>query len=203
MVNRSKGKGTSAESALALYLREHGWPYAERRSLAGALDKGDITGCIGLAFEVKYTSERMQLGGWLTETSVERRNAGADHGILVIKPPGLGAQRVGRWYAAMLGEDFERLRESAILHDILRVTEECLKPVSIVDREPVTYSVSTMRHEMTDAVKMLTDPNVQVPVLTLRPKGTKDRPEGWYRVTTVDGIVRILRMAGYGDPEHS
>jgi hypothetical protein len=47
-VSKSRAKGTSWESAIVTYLIEQGWPHAERRALAGALDKGDITGLPGV-----------------------------------------------------------------------------------------------------------------------------------------------------------
>ncbi len=194
MANRPRDKGTIAESGLVGYLRENGWPYAERRALSGGQDKGDISGCIGLAFEVKYTSQRLQFSSWLTETGIERINAGAKFGILVVKPPGLGVTRVDRWYAVMWGGEFERLRQEAELNAI---AEGHL--LSIVEGRPETFSVATLSDQLRGAVKALSLPEVEVPVLALRPKGTKDRPESWYRVTTVAGMVRILRIAGYGD----
>lgn len=201
MANRPRDKGTIAESGLVGYLRENGWPHAERRALSGGQDKGDISGCIGLAFEVKYTSKRLQFSTWLTETGIERINAGANYGILVVKPPGLGLTRVDRWYAVMLGGEFDRLRQAAQVNAIAQIGVAEELELSIVDSKPETFSAAVLPYQLRDAVKALSAPEVEVPVLALRPKGTKDRPESWYRVTTLAGMVRILRMAGYGDPE--
>lgn len=46
-MSKSKAKGTAAESAVVKYLREQGWPSAERRALNGASDRGDIAGVVG------------------------------------------------------------------------------------------------------------------------------------------------------------
>lgn len=62
MVNRPKDKGTWAETRVTEFLRDNGWPYAERRALAGVTDKGDITGCPGLVFEVKYANAGIRMG---------------------------------------------------------------------------------------------------------------------------------------------
>jgi hypothetical protein len=42
MANRPKQKGTAAETAIVNALIEEGWVHAERRTLSGAADKGDV-----------------------------------------------------------------------------------------------------------------------------------------------------------------
>lgn len=103
-MTRSKDIGTAAESAVVKYLRTHGWPYAERRALAGATDLGDITGTPGLCWEIKSgkTAEKAGDGliaDWLDETETERRHSGADIGILVTKRSGFGPERAASWWA--------------------------------------------------------------------------------------------------------
>lgn len=103
-MTRPKNVGTAAETAVVRYLRTHGWPHAERRSLGGAHDLGDITGTPGVCWEIKSgkTAERASDGliaDWLDETEAERRNAGADIGILVTKRPGYGPNRAASWWA--------------------------------------------------------------------------------------------------------
>lgn len=59
MANPSKQKGTRSESAVALYLREHGldvW----RMAPTGADDQGDIGGLKDWAFEVR-NRQRIEL----------------------------------------------------------------------------------------------------------------------------------------------
>lgn len=99
-VSRSKAKGTAAETATVLALRELGFPHAERRALAGALDLGDITGTPGICWEVK-DARTWKAAEWLSETETERINARADYGILVIKVAGVGYQNASRWLTVM------------------------------------------------------------------------------------------------------
>ena len=43
MVNRSKQRGTAAETAVLRHVRTHGFPWAERLALSGNADQGDIS----------------------------------------------------------------------------------------------------------------------------------------------------------------
>ena len=88
-MSRNKQKGTSFETLVADFLTDNGFPYAERRALAGINDKGDITGTPGLVWECK-NHKTMNLAGWLDETMIETANAKADYGILVAKRKGRG-----------------------------------------------------------------------------------------------------------------
>jgi Holliday junction resolvase len=103
-VNRSKAKGTAAETALLRWLGEQGHD-AVRNPPAGAKDVGDLTvyipcdyGDYGVTIEVK---NRADIAGairdGLNELDVEKANAGTDHGVLVVKPRGKGDP--GDWYA--------------------------------------------------------------------------------------------------------
>lgn len=103
---RSKDIGTRFESAVVGYLRPNGFPHAERRALAGSLDKGDVTGVPGVVFECKggdvaKRASDTQIAAWMTETDTERRNAGADIGILVMARAGVGASRAGLNWAVI------------------------------------------------------------------------------------------------------
>lgn len=86
-MSKARQKGTTFESALVNYLREHGHPFAERRAMAGTLDKGDLTG-LGPRYVIEAkAAKRIELGPWLKETETERVNAKADYGFLVVKLP--------------------------------------------------------------------------------------------------------------------
>jgi len=111
-VNKSKVKGTSAETAVVNFLREHGFPHAERRALTGANDQGDVSGCIGLAIEIKNHKE-YKFPKWIKETQIEKENANADFGILVVKPNGVGVSNTGQWWAVMTLEDMTSLVRDA------------------------------------------------------------------------------------------
>jgi hypothetical protein len=96
----NRAKGTWAESALVRFLQATFWKHAERRALHGGKDKGDVTGTPALVWEQKNAA-RLDLPGWLRETEAERVNAGADYGVLVVKPKGYGDTRIGEWPAVM------------------------------------------------------------------------------------------------------
>jgi len=102
MSNPSKQKGTAAETAVVRYAREHGFPLADRLTLSGRYDRGDVLLTVGLIAEVKagkaaQTASLGQIRAWLAETETERANAGAEHGILVVQRQGHGLTRVGEW----------------------------------------------------------------------------------------------------------
>ncbi len=98
-MSRSKQKGTLAETAVVNYLRQF-WPSVERRALSGAKDKGDVAGIPNVVIEIKNHAS-YKLTEWIKETEVERNNAQASVGILVIKPKGLGVSQVDKWYAVV------------------------------------------------------------------------------------------------------
>lgn len=193
MVNKSKAKGTTTETLVVRYLQENGWRYAERRALAGAQDRGDVSGCPGLAIEVKYGAGTIKMGPWLTETGIERLNAGADHGILVVKPFGMGEKNVGNWYAVMVAADFDLLLAKVLLLQ---------NPgVFVVHGDTTPYSARTLHLEILGNTRSARLAPNELFVLSLKPPGTKDKPERWYRVMTLHHMTRLLRAAGYGDPE--
>ena len=188
MVNRSKAKGTTTESLVVGYLRKNGWPYAERRALSGNTDKGDVAGMPALAVEVKYGNGTLKVGPWLKETEAERRNANADHGILVIKPPRLGSRNVGLFYAVMVAADFDLLVAKA-------------SGLFVIDGQPQAYSAETLATEIRGGINDRNLAPREVFAVALKPPGTKDKPEKWYRAMTLHHMTRLLRAAGYGDPE--
>lgn len=192
MVNRPKDKGTSAETAVVQYLRVNGWPRAERRALTGSMDKGDIANVWGLAIEVKYANAGMKIGPWLVETGIERINAGADHGILVVKPRGLGARRVGSWYAIMSHSDFTLLQHKAMPHG--------MQPLVEVRDGPATYfTAATLHAQLAAGLAPMLLAGKEVLALLLRPRGGMDSQDSWYRVMCLDHMIRLLHAAGYED----
>ncbi len=97
-MSKAKQKGTAAETATVKYLREHGFPYAERRALHGTADKGDITGCGPIVFEVKNHA-KLDLAGWIKELEAEMVNADVQLGAVIAKKR--GTTNVGDWYAVL------------------------------------------------------------------------------------------------------
>lgn len=112
-MSKSKQKGTSAESAFVKnpQVLEH-FPYIERRTLSGAHDQGDIAGMVGLCVEIK-NHKTYKFQEWLREAAVEKTNAEADYGILVVKPVGVGLDKVGDWFFVMsVSEGLKLLRDA-------------------------------------------------------------------------------------------
>ena len=110
MVNASKAKGTAAETAVVNYLKDSGWIHAERRSLSGANDRGDIAGVIGVVIEVK-AEKSLKLSQWLKEAHTEQINDGADLGVVWHKK--IGTTKPADWYVTMEGGTFAFLLKQA------------------------------------------------------------------------------------------
>lgn len=97
-MSKAKQKGTAAETAVVRYLQDNGFIHAERRALHGTLDKGDITGCGPIVFEVK-DHKTITLSAWLKELHDEIVNANANTGAVIAKRR--GTTNPGDWYAVM------------------------------------------------------------------------------------------------------
>lgn len=174
MVNKPKQAGTAAESAVAAFLVTQGWPYAERRSLAGALDKGDITGTPGLCWEVKATScahEKVGYSGFLKECETERINATADYGIVVVKLKGYGNRRVGDWVTVMYAGDYEDLA-FGLGHGL----------------GVLVASKSDIRPQL----------SAGSPRVVFRPPGQKENWQRWHSFMLLSEMTQVLQKAGYG-----
>lgn len=103
---RPRDIGTHTESAVVRYLTANGFDQAERRSLRGSLDAGDITGTPGVAWSIKggvaaKAASDGQVGRWLAELERQRNNAAATVGVLVLQRAGIGEANCGRWWAVL------------------------------------------------------------------------------------------------------
>lgn len=178
MVNRPRQKGTAAETLAVGYLRDHGWPHAERRSLHGSLDRGDVTGTPGVAWEVKvgHAASGMPLSSWMTQTAVERLNARADFGVLVVKPRRYGPKSIASWLAFMYEPDLAAL--------VQRIDGVTLRRAEVRTQDAVLPTLY--------APTMYDDPLV---VAVQRPLS---KPA--YMAMPFGLAVDLLRLAGYGDP---
>ena len=105
-MNRSKAKGTSAETAVVRFLRTIGFVQAERRTLNGILDRGDITGIPGVVIEVKNCA-RQELAAWVAEAERERDNDRANLGVVWHKRR--GKTDPADWFVTMSGAQFAAL----------------------------------------------------------------------------------------------
>lgn len=184
MVNRPRGKGTSAESIVVEYLTKNGFPWAERRSLKGAQDWGDVTGTPGLVWEVKYANGGIRMGEWIGETIEERANARADHGILVLKPAKMGKAQVAHWFATMVAWDFDEL------------VKKVPTPMWLVGESRGLNQVNIRADLLDDNLGLLS----KFAVLNRRPPGAQEAPHTWYRIMWFSDVVKLVRAAGYGSP---
>lgn len=100
-MNKSKARGTAWETRVVNFLRDHGFPYAERRALSGALDKGDVN-VPGIVIECK-AHKALDLAGWVDEMVKEKANAGVPIGVVVFPRR---SHATGRSYVLMELEQF-------------------------------------------------------------------------------------------------
>lgn len=107
-VRRPRDIGTYAETAVARAAQHHGFPYAERRGLRGALDAGDIVLCPGAFLEVKggdyarNASDAVILD-WLDVLGRKRERVPGE-AFLITQRERVGPLNAGRWWAwARLG----------------------------------------------------------------------------------------------------
>jgi Holliday junction resolvase len=85
MTTPQKAKGSQWERDVAGYLRENGFPMADRRYGAGVQqDKGDLVGVPNFALECKNQA-KIDLAGFIEEAIIEARNANARFGAVIIK----------------------------------------------------------------------------------------------------------------------
>lgn len=105
-MSRSKAKGTAAETAVVRFLQAAGFAQAERRTLNGVKDRGDISGLPGVVIEVKNCA-RQELPAWVAEAELERDNDNAALGVVWHKAR--GTTDPGRWFVTMSGAQFAAL----------------------------------------------------------------------------------------------
>lgn len=96
--------GTGHEVAVRDWLRENGWPYADRKVLNGANDEGDLRLSERVPFVLeaktaKSTTDRASLGSFVKELEAEVKNAKAEAGAVVFKKK--GTTDVGQHYALL------------------------------------------------------------------------------------------------------
>lgn len=111
-MNRSKQKGTKAESDVRDFFRGLHWPHAKRLVQSGSRDPGDIALGDGIPVTVEVKScATFDLSGWLKEAQAERDNNGHEVGVVVFKRRGYGKPR--DWYALMDGATLAHLLQRA------------------------------------------------------------------------------------------
>jgi hypothetical protein len=126
MVNPSKNKGTSCESAVVKFARANGFPWAERMALTGAKDCGDVrltplgwtAGLIVIEVKAHKSAGTgqpgpAQLTEWMAQAEAERLNAGAAHCPLVVKRT--GTADVGMYFAYVPAWSVAQLMEGHVV----------------------------------------------------------------------------------------
>jgi hypothetical protein len=113
-VNRSKQKGTSAETTVVRWARGSGyWPEAARIVLHGREDHGDVRLNSWTMLQVKAgraaeKASDAQIHAWLVQTQQQARAGGFSEGFLVTKRAGIGLTRPDAWWChAMFNDDHE------------------------------------------------------------------------------------------------
>lgn len=109
-MSAAKAKGTRWESAIVAYLADHGFPHAERRTLTGTNDRGDINAAPGLVIEAKNQA-RHSWAEWVDEATQEAINAGAAIGLVWAHRRGKASP--GDGYVVMDGATATRLLRMA------------------------------------------------------------------------------------------
>ena len=132
-MSKAKQKGTAAETAVVRYLQANGFPAAERRALAGALDKGDIAGVVGVCVEVKAEEDHpARPDAWFEETRTESSNAGVSFRLLVVKVKYKPVERWDAWMpVCQFGESSSRFdpeRNWTWVRMDLRLAVQLLQP---------------------------------------------------------------------------
>lgn len=104
MSNSAKSLGTQLETAIKTWLREHGWPFAHRRTQQGSADEGDVCLSERIPFTIeaksaRKTTDRAAIGTWIRELESEVSNVGDEAGAVIHKRR--GTTDVGEYIAIM------------------------------------------------------------------------------------------------------
>jgi hypothetical protein len=111
-VSKAKQKGTDAENRVRDYARQRNWPYADRLTLSGTNDRGDIRLGDGVPFTIEVKGGQTALSSphsHLRELRAEMANNGHSFGAVIAKKA--GSTKVGEEWVAMMPVD--------VLFDIL------------------------------------------------------------------------------------
>lgn len=111
----AKDAGTRFERLVADYLAGRLGADIDRQVKTGSHDTGDIRGVSmagrGIAIECKDYQGRHELPKWLREAETERRNRGADYGVVVWKRHGTAIP--GEQFVTMTLETFAAMLAGA------------------------------------------------------------------------------------------
>ena len=103
-----KHRGYRSQKVVAMYLAEHGFPFAE--STGAGRSGSDITGTIGIDWEVKA---RTGFNPAAAIKQLKERHNGKDLPVAVLRLNGQGEVGVGEWVTLLRLEDFVQLLKDA------------------------------------------------------------------------------------------
>ena len=142
----AKDAGTRFERLVADYLAGRLGADIDRQVKTGSHDTGDIRGVSvagrGIAIECKDYQGRHELPKWLREAETERRNRGADYGVVVWKRRGTAIP--GEQFVTMTLETFAAFEvdtEDSAAFDAIRKSGEEVW-LSIQSKQPQILFVS-------------------------------------------------------------
>lgn len=110
-MSAGRAKGTRWETACVNFLREHGFPWADRLPLSGAKDRGDVTLGPGSPVHEMKNQNRHSLAEWLDEANTEAANAKAPFGVVWFKRRGKAS--AGDGFVVMDGHSYVKLLHEA------------------------------------------------------------------------------------------
>jgi Holliday junction resolvase len=111
MTSPQKAKGSAYEREVAVYLRDNGFPQADRRYGAGVqYDKGDLVGVPDVTIECKNHA-KIDLAQFIDEAIVEAGHARTKYGVAVIKRR---RHNVAQSYVVMTLEQFTLLLQERL-----------------------------------------------------------------------------------------
>lgn len=112
MPNPNKIKGDMFERAVQAYLQKNGFPWCEKTRAGYERDTGDLHLVPGPAVIAQVKNRaKWEVPAWLAGLQNQVRNAGARHGMLVVKKPRVSDP--GQSYVVMeLAAVVELLREA-------------------------------------------------------------------------------------------
>lgn len=102
-MSKSKQVGTDAENKVRDWFREHGWPHADRLTLSGINDRGDIRLGDGIPWTIEVKGGQGALNAphsHIREMHAERDNNGHLMGAVIAKKP--GSAKVGEEWVAFM-----------------------------------------------------------------------------------------------------
>ncbi|WP_017972504.1 hypothetical protein [Actinopolyspora halophila] len=142
-IGRSNARrGKDAERRVANYLREHGFPHAERAVRTGyatdertVADPGDLTGTPGLVWQVK-DAQREQIAQWWHETDQQGDPVGIDLALLVVRRRGHADE--GRWWVWLPIVDFTWLATGS--YEPRSLSRERLLRLELGDLVPLLHA---------------------------------------------------------------